>query len=570
MKTIKVIFVSLVFALGLASCTKDFVDINTNPNVVKPEEASAKYFITNPQTRLYAPDRYPYWRAHLIHVDRYSGHVTFGFNGCWWSDGLGYTYSVSYTDAAWGWVEGYLGGLDNFMTLTEPGGDFDNEYMYAVALIMKGLYYQMFTDVFGMIPYSEAADPNITQPKFDTQTEIYKGIIADLDAAMTTIGDATATGDGVDDLAENDVFCNGDLQQWKAMANTLKLRMAVRAYGADGGAEDATYGGYITQALAGPLLTSDVSMEKDNVISQWSAACYGDVWYNFGLGSNWKVGMSVVKRMLETNDPRLSRYAKKITGANVSFNRPDPAQSQEGYDNFEKRVRFVANVINVQLKLQGADTSNTFTYTVGSPDVATFNIPAGYYVGQPTRCNGFTYSFLRDEFLSDPAEPIIQRKNLGTPIKDELIVGAAESYFLQAQAALLGFGSGDAKALYDNGIRAAMAYWGVGTSDQDAYIAANSIGTPTLEDVAVQRWMALFTDGFEAWSVVRKSGYPAELAAGVDDLIIYELGTAELNGMFPQRLRYGTGVQNTNATGYQQAIAAQGGDHQATQLWWAK
>jgi hypothetical protein len=88
--------------------------------------------------------------------------------------------------------------------------------------------------------------------------------------------------------------------------------------------------------------------------------------------------------------------------------------------------------------------------------------------------------------------------------------------------------------------------------------------------VVTQRWLALFTDGFEAWSVVRKNGFPAELANGVSDLVIYELGTAELNGMFPQRLRYGTGVQNTNATGYQQAIAEQGGDHQATTLWWAK
>jgi hypothetical protein len=472
-------------------------------------------------------------------------------------------------------MEGYLGGLDNFMTLTETGGDFENEYMYAVALIMKGLYYQMFTDIFGMIPYSEAADPNITQPKFDTQSEIYQGIIADLDAAMATIGDETATGDGVKDLAENDIYCGGDLQKWKALANTLKLRMAVRAYGADGGAEDGIYGPFITQALAGPLLDSDVTMEKDNEISQWNSACYGDIWYNFGTGSNWKVGMSVIKRMLETNDPRISRYAKTITGGTVPFNRPDPAQTQEGYDNFEKRVRFVANVINVQLELQGADTTNTFTYTVGTdpatdPDVATFSIPSGYYVGQPTRCNGFVYGFLRNEFLSDVAEPIIQRKNRGSPIKEELIMSAAEAWFLQAHADLLGFEAGDTKELYDNGVRAAMSYWGVGSSDADSYIAANSTGTPTAEDVVTQRWLALFTDGFEAWSVVRKNGFPAELANGVNDLVIYELGTAELNGMYPQRMRYGTGVQNTNATGYQQAIAEQGGDHQATTLWWAK
>ena len=234
MKTIKIIFVGLVLAFGLFSCTKDFVEINTNPNAILPEEASARYFITNPQYQLYAPSRYPYWRAHLIHVDRYAGHFTFGHHGSWWSDELGYSYSSSYTDASWDWMEGYLGGLDNFMKLTDVGGDFENPLMYATGQIMKGLYYQMFTDIFGEIPYSEAANPDIDLPKFDTQIEIYTGIIADLDAAMATIGSSVSTGDGVEDLGNNDLYCGGDLQKWKKLANTLKLRIATRAYGATG------------------------------------------------------------------------------------------------------------------------------------------------------------------------------------------------------------------------------------------------------------------------------------------------------------------------------------------------
>lgn len=186
MKTIK-IFLGFIILLSLTSCTKDFKEINTNPNGITQDEASAKYFITVPQYKLYAPDRYPYWRAHLIHTDRYAGYFTFGFNGCWWSDALGYSYSTSYTDASWDWLAGYLSQLDNFLKLTATGGEFENEYMYAAGLIMKGLYYQMYTDVFGEIPYSEAADPDVTLPKFDTQKEIYQGIIADLDEAMTII-----------------------------------------------------------------------------------------------------------------------------------------------------------------------------------------------------------------------------------------------------------------------------------------------------------------------------------------------------------------------------------------------
>ena len=233
MKTIKIIL-GFVFVLGLASCTKDFEEINTNPNVVTSDEASGRYFITNPEVRLYGPDRYPYWRAQLIHSDRFAGHFTFGSHGSWWSDELGYTYSSSYTDAAWGWLAGYFGGLDNFMTLTGPEGEFENPLMYAAGQIIKGLYFQMYTDIFGEIPYSQVGDPAITLPEFDTQKDIYKGIIAELNSAMTTIGDNLTTGDGVDDMGENDLYFKGDLQKWKKMANTLKLRIAIRAKGSSG------------------------------------------------------------------------------------------------------------------------------------------------------------------------------------------------------------------------------------------------------------------------------------------------------------------------------------------------
>ena len=242
----KSLIIFIFIALGMASCTDDFVEINKDPNAITQEEASARYFITDPQYQLYAPNRYPYWRAHLIHTDRYAGYFTFGHNGCWWSDELGYSYSSGYTDATWGWMAGYFGSIDNFLGLTEPGGEFENDLMHAVGMIIKGLYYQMYTDLFGEIPFSEAGNPDIVTPKYDTQLEIYTGIIDDLDAAMMTIGDNTKTGEGIDDLGNNDLYFNGDLQLWKKLANTLKLRIALRAYGADG-ADFAD--GAITEAL---------------------------------------------------------------------------------------------------------------------------------------------------------------------------------------------------------------------------------------------------------------------------------------------------------------------------------
>ena len=89
MKSSKFLFL-IILVSGLFSCTEDFTDINKNPNAITSDEASAKYFITVPQYKLYAPDNYPYWRAMLIHADRFGGYFTFGDNYSWWDDELSY------------------------------------------------------------------------------------------------------------------------------------------------------------------------------------------------------------------------------------------------------------------------------------------------------------------------------------------------------------------------------------------------------------------------------------------------------------------------------------------------
>ena len=118
-----------------------------------------------------------------------------------------------------------------------------------------------------------------------------------------------------------------------------------------------------------------------------------------------------------------------------------------------------------------------------------------------------------------------------------------------------------------------MKLWGVSEGAADSYIASQAIadisaGTmdEKLEKIALQRWLASYTDGFEAWAVVRKTGYPADLAAGVSNQTIFELGT--LNGAYPQRLRYGSGAQDN--PNFDAAIQAQGADLQGTTLWFAQ
>ncbi|MCB0486762.1 MAG: SusD/RagB family nutrient-binding outer membrane lipoprotein, partial [Flavobacteriaceae bacterium] len=434
---------------------------------------------------------------------------------------------------------------------------------YAIGLIMKGLYYQMYTDTFGMLPYSEVGNPDILSPKFDSQSEIYQGILNDLNNAISLIGSASATSQGADQLSANDLFFNGDLQKWKKMANSLKLRIALRAQGANGATFAETA---ISEAMGQPLLTAsdeNALMTKDTDISQWANAAYGDVWWNFGAGSNWKVGKTLVDYLRNNNDPRLSKYAKPIVGGTVKLTKPS---SGVGVDLFNKHVNFITQQLdNANVSYTRSDSATEVTITIASGE---------YYVGQPTRLNGEIYTHVKDELFSDPTDLIINPKNQGLPIFPEIVFTSAEGNFLQAEAIVKGLASGDAQSLYQNGLRRAMKIWEVSDADIETFIAnedmalLNGTTEQNLEKISIQRWIAAYTDGFEAWAIVRDSGYPSELANGVSDYDIYASGT--LSGAYPQRMRYGTNAYSTNGDNLETAVQTQGPDVQATKLWWAK
>ncbi|TQO37621.1 SusD-like starch-binding protein associating with outer membrane [Arenibacter algicola] len=566
----KIAFILLVI-LGFNSCS-DFDEINENPNAFTSDEVSAKFFMTELQIQLYAPNRYPYWRAQLIHADRYAGHFTFGFSGSWWTDALGYDYNSGYTDAAYDWMSGYLGKLSGFINFVKEGGDLQNEKFYAIGLIMKGLYYQMYVDTFGMAPYTEAFDPDNITPKYDELSAIYQGTIADLDEAMAIIGDAEVSGEGVELLTNNDLFFGGDMQKWKKLANTLKLRMALRAQGADG----ATFAeGAIAEALAAPLLTAsdeNALMEKDPDISQWANAAYGDVWWNFGTGSNWNVGKTLIDYLRNNNDPRLTYYAKPIDGGDVVLTQDAEGDSR---DLFSKHSAFILQQLD-DAGVSYTSTSGTKTDDGVTIDTVGISIAAGdYYVGQPTRLNGFIYGQVKEQLFSRPADIVINPKNQGKEIFPEVVMTAAEGNFLQAEAIVKGLASGDAQSLYQEGIRQAMAMWDVPEGDISTFLGTEDMAQlngsvdENLEKIAIQRWIVSYTDGFEAWAIVRDTGYPTELYEGVSDFDIYAAGTT-LNGAYPQRMRYGNGAYNTNGDNTNAALQQQGPDVQGTKLWWAK
>lgn len=202
-----------------------------------------------------------------------------------------------------------------------------------------------------------------------------------------------------------------------------------------------------------------------------------------------------------------------------------------------------------------------------------------------------------------------------------------ETYFLLAEAAVKGWAvpmSG--KAAYEEGIKANFAYWGV-TSHLNAYLTSedyNRTGTSvswnhtteppashtmnyvdgytnvpgvatilypkndlyksgavkndlltkiiTQKFIAQTPWLPL-----EGWNDHRRLGLPFFENPAIEQPLTNLPALTSANfmsnqvGFFPQRLKYVSGLKNSNPKGYQQAVGFLGGaDAVFTPLWWAK
>lgn len=82
--------------------------------------------------------------------------------------------------------------------------------------------YYMLVTTFGDIPYSEATDPDNTQPAYEDQQVVYEDLLDRLD---TAIGQFNPNAEGFS--AGADVFLDGNIEDWITYANSLKLRMGI-------------------------------------------------------------------------------------------------------------------------------------------------------------------------------------------------------------------------------------------------------------------------------------------------------------------------------------------------------
>jgi len=399
----KILIICSSFLIAtMLSCTDDFNEINTQPDALSTDDISAKFFVTNIQQKLLRPTLIPLWFGDVIQPDQFSGQTANGWAGSDWDGDLGWLYNSTYQDlGCWDWLAGYNSDLTSYMNNVKPGGTLEDEMYYALGLVMKGFYYQQYTEAFGMIPFTEASDPNITLPKYDDQLTIYKGIIADLDEAIAIIGSGTEAGSGFGILRENDVIFGGDMQKWKQLANSLKLRIALRAH--DGVGEDFSATAATEAIASGVLADVDAMFEgyADETNIWGGSSSYGDVWHNFA-GSQWKTTEALINILKTSDDPRLSKMTKPAVGGTMTITKPVAGQ---GVALIDTHVAYVKSMLD----LSGLILDTDYTWVETATDL-TITMPENTnFIGMPSRLSGKLKAYMPDYMFSDPADIITQK-----------------------------------------------------------------------------------------------------------------------------------------------------------------
>ena len=193
--------------LAITSCEDIVEGINDNPNDIIVTDVEERLFLTggmiaNVQVQ----------SGHLNRISgMYSGQLI-GFASLY-SNIYGFNLSTAESNGEWNAI--YVGVITNMQHIINNS---NNQLLVGIAQIVKAHAVGTAASLFGDIPYSESGNPEISDPIFDSQTDVYDAVISDLDQAINVLN-AVATSS-----IPEDIYFGGDKVKWIAAANTLRAR----------------------------------------------------------------------------------------------------------------------------------------------------------------------------------------------------------------------------------------------------------------------------------------------------------------------------------------------------------
>lgn len=211
----KIIFASaVVMALGLASCD-DYLDINRDPNAPAGEDVSTSMILPAVEINLAATYGDYYRITGGYHAQIYAHQ--FGT-----SNYVDYSqFKMSATRSSGSYTQLYQKVILNAKTVADKSAEAEDWGTYLAAVTLRAFAFQSLVDVYGEVPYTEALDPSNLTPKYDEGIDVYKGVIAELDEALSKASETLP-------VATSFLYKGEKADKWIKFAKSLKFKMLMR------------------------------------------------------------------------------------------------------------------------------------------------------------------------------------------------------------------------------------------------------------------------------------------------------------------------------------------------------
>ena len=296
----------------ITSCTKNFEEINVDPN--RPEKVNPGVILGQMQYRIInnSVTAARGFTHELMQVDAPRASTS----------GLGlHRYVVNPGAGVWNSFYQNLTDAEDIYAIADRLKE--NNYK-AIALVYKCWAYSILTDLYGDVPYSQAikATEGNFKPSFDKQKDIYTQILKDLETANGLFDDTKILPYG-GDLVYNTSVLTGDknmgIQRWKKFTNSLRLRLLLRLSKREG---ELQIKDQITAILADAVKYPTFTANADDAIFRYPGTFpYFNPYYN-ARTLDWREGTYFTEFFLNSMnasaDPRRAIWAIPVMVAGVS------------------------------------------------------------------------------------------------------------------------------------------------------------------------------------------------------------------------------------------------------------
>ncbi len=514
---IKVALVAL--ALCSVACTANYENINRNPYEVDEEEMNRdgyamRSFLTTMQSWVIPTSINDCQFTDVLLGGTYGGYMSDAnpsFNAGKFST---YDPQSNWSEVFYKAV--YQRIISNYFELTKIT---KNEVALAVSKVIKVAGLHRVVDTYGPIPYVNLGGTGEAAVPLDSEEEVYRAMFKDLNEAIVVLTKNRAGSMSPD----ADRLFAGQLEKWCKLANSLKLRLAMRVvYGNE----------QLAKEMAESAISSEVGVMTDNSDNAMYSG-FGKDGNPFNIVFNsyndHRVSADITSVMSGYNDPRRSFMFKMST-----FTKDDgDGEIVNGYIGLR-------NGISIPAKGEMAGYS-------------LYNVAAASSV---VWMNASEVAFLR-------AEGALRGWSMGGDAKTFYEDGVRLSFTYAKVDGVESYLTSDNKPAsykdpklgYDFGaLSTIVAAWD-----------ANSAFELNLERIITQKWIANFPLGNEAWADYRRTGYPR-----LSSVVVNNSGGVVDSKLGPRRLTYPLSEYATNGVLIKDAVNKYlgGQDKMSTRLWW--